>query len=207
MNAGFTIELTLCDATRIGVTQVETAGDQGAYSASAWTITGCKYVAHLIDLDRGFYDRLRAVMESSAGVLQLAGQTYRHYVGDMPAGAGPHTITLPARVKSVKSIFGSFIDSGQMGNASNYDTSVFQSAFLDSYRFEIGSVRYPQTDVDANSEENFFLPTQSVMTLRRSNVLLLSRELIPLIAHYRLTLSHREQVRRVETQLVVISMS
>tara|TARA_R110000803_G_scaffold11657_2_gene34696 strand:+ start:11432 stop:12946 length:1515 start_codon:yes stop_codon:yes gene_type:complete len=155
MNAGFTIELTLCDANRIGTTQVETAADQGAYSASAWSISGCKYVAHLIDLDRGFYDRLRAVMESSAGVLQLAGQTYRHYVGDMPAGAGPHTITLPARVKSVKSIFGSFIDSGQMGSANNFDTSVFQSAFLDSYRFEIGSVRYPQTDVDANSEENF----------------------------------------------------
>lgn len=154
MNAGFTIELTLCDASRIGTSQTETAGNQGAQGTPAWTISGVKYVAHLIDLDRSFYDRLRAVMESAGGVLQLAGQTYRHFVGSMPANAGPHTITLPARVKSVKSIFGTFIDSTQMGNNANFDTSVFQNAKLTSYRFEIGSVRYPQTDVDAGSVEN-----------------------------------------------------
>jgi hypothetical protein len=154
MNAGFTIELTLCDANRIGLTQTETAGNQGAKVDSAWTISGCKYVAHLIDLDRNFYDRLRAVMESAGGVLQLAGQTYRHFVGSMPAGAGPHTITIPARVKSVKSIFGTFIDSTLMGANSTFDTSVFQCANLSSYRFEIGSVRYPQTDVSANTVEN-----------------------------------------------------
>ena len=117
-------------------------------------MTNVKYVAHLIDLDRSFYDRLRAVMESAGGVLQLAGQTYRHFVGSMPAGAGPHTVTLPARVKSVKSIFGTFIDSTQMGALLNFDTSVFQNANLESYRFEIGSVRYPQTDVSANTVEN-----------------------------------------------------
>ena len=155
MNAGFTIELTLCDANRIGVTQTEVADTiQGDLIASVWTMTNVKYVAHLIDLDRSFYDRLRAVMESAGGVLQLAGQTYRHFVGSMPAGAGPHTVTLPARVKSVKSIFGTFIDSTQMGALLNFDTSVFQNANLESYRFEIGSVRYPQTDVSANTVEN-----------------------------------------------------
>ena len=154
MNAGFTIELTLCDPNRIGVTQREGVGDAGAFLDSAWTITGTKYVAHLIDLDRSFYDRLRAVMEGSGGVLQLAGQTYRHFVGDLPSNAGPHTITLPARVKSVKSIFGTFIDSTQMGNVANFDTSVFQRARLSRFRFEIGSVRYPQTDVVANTTEN-----------------------------------------------------
>lgn len=156
MNAGFTIELTLCDANRIGVTQVEAANTaQGAFDDSEWTISSVKYVAHLIDLDRSFYDRLRAVMESSAGVLQLAGQTYRHYVGSLPIGEGPHTVTIPARVKSVKSIFGTFIDSTQMGSSANFDTSVFQNGDLSSFRFEIGSVRYPQTDISANTEENF----------------------------------------------------
>ena len=116
MNAGFTIELHICDANRIGITQVEAADTiQGAFVASKWTLSNVKYVAHLIDLDRSFYDRLRAVMESSAGVLQLAGQTYRHYVGSIPVGQGPHTVTIPARVKSVKSIFGTFIDSTQVG--------------------------------------------------------------------------------------------
>ena len=155
MNAGFTIELTLCDANRIGITQVETAGAAaGAFGASAWTISGVKYVAHLIDMERDFYDRLRLVMDDAGGTLQLAGQTYRHYTGNLPAGTGPHTITLPARVKSVKSIFGTFIDSTQMGSADNFDTSVFQTGALSRYRFEIGSVRYPQTDVSADTSEN-----------------------------------------------------
>ena len=155
MNAGFTIELTLCDANRIGVTQVETAAaTPAAPVASVWEVSNVKYVAHLIDMERDFYDRLRLVMDDAGGTLQLAGQTYRHYTGNLPAGVGPHTVTLPARVKSVKSIFGTFIDSTQMGSVNNYDTSVFQSAFLDTYRFEIGSVRYPQTDVKCSTTEN-----------------------------------------------------
>jgi len=149
MNAGFTIELTLCDTLRIGVVQTETGGaNQGAFNAApAWNISGVKYVAHLIDLDRSFYDRLRMVMESSGGVLQLAGQSYRHFSGNLNAGETETTITLPARVKSVKSIFGTFLPTANSGVFNKYDTSVFNSVGLTSFRFEIGSVRYPQTDV------------------------------------------------------------
>jgi len=155
MNAGFTIEVTLADANRIGVGVVQAAGANiGADVTPTWRITGLKYVAHLIDLDRSFYDSLRSVMESSGGVLQLAGQTYRHFVGDLPAAGSEYTITLPARVKSVKSIFGTFIDSTQVGQVDTYDTSVFQNGGLTRFRFEIGSVRYPQTDVNATTTEN-----------------------------------------------------
>jgi hypothetical protein len=149
MNAGFTIELTLCDANRIGISMVETNGAlaEDPYEDSVWSISGCKYVAHLIDLDRMFYDRLRMVMESSGGVLQLAGQSYRHFSGLLPSGGGQSTITLPARVKSVKSIFGTFINNSQVGTKDHYDTSVFHSSNITSFRFEIGSVRYPQTDI------------------------------------------------------------
>tara|TARA_R100000664_G_scaffold24452_2_gene34240 strand:- start:93 stop:1649 length:1557 start_codon:yes stop_codon:yes gene_type:complete len=156
MNAGFTLELTLSDANRIGCCALQAAGGNQDVGNDVinWRVVNCKYVAHLIDLDRSFYDTLRSVMESSGGVLQLAGQTYRHFVGTMPAAAGTNTITLPARVKSVKSIFGTFIQEDQMGGAAVYDTSVFQRAGLSRYRFEIGSVRYPQTDVVANSQEN-----------------------------------------------------
>ena len=155
MNAGFTLELTLANANRIGVGVVQQAGaDIGADDNPTWSVTGLKYVAHLIDLDRSFYDSLRSVMESSGGVLQLAGQTYRHFVGDLAAAAGVQTITIPARVKSVKSIFGTFIDSAQVGVVNTYDTSVFQNANISTYRFEIGSVRYPQTDVNTLTTEN-----------------------------------------------------
>jgi hypothetical protein len=155
MNAGFTIELTLCDANRIGITQTETAAAAaGAKVDSLWTISNVRYVAHLIDLDRSFYDRLRMVMDDAGGVLQLAGQTYRHFSGLFEGGnATQNTIALPARVKSVKSIFGTFIRSDQMGVAANYDTCVFQRAGITSFRFEIGSVRYPQTDVSCNGND------------------------------------------------------
>lgn len=151
MNAGFTIELTLCSANRMGLSMVEGVGALAAPVDATWDVSNVKYVAHLIDLDRSFYDQLRSVMESSTGVLQLAGQTYRHFVGQMPVGTGPHTLTLPARVKSVKSIFGTFMDNTQFGSNANFDTSVFQNANLTNYRFEIGSVRYPQTQVQCSA--------------------------------------------------------
>jgi hypothetical protein len=154
MNAGFTIELTLCDANRIGLTQTEIAGQvQGAQVDSVWSVSNVRYIAHLIDMDRSFYDRLRMVMDGAGGVLQLAGQTYRHYSGLMDLAGSQYTISLPARVKSVKSIFGTFIQSAQVGVNTNYDTSVFQRANITSFRFEIGSVRYPQTDVSCNGKD------------------------------------------------------
>ena len=152
MNAGFTIELTLCDNNRIGLTQTESAATtNNVFLDSLWSITGVRYVAHLIDLDRSFYDRLRMVMESSGGVLQLAGQSYRHFTGNLNANSTTDTITLPARVKSVKSIFGTFINNAQVGTTNCYDTSVFQNGGITNFRFEIGSVRYPQTEVDCGS--------------------------------------------------------
>jgi len=147
MNAGFTLELTLCDANRIGITNTETAAATPTDVDSVWTVQNIRYVAHLIDLDRSFYDRLRMVMDDAGGVLQLAGQTYRHFSGILGTAASSYTVALPARVKSVKSIFGTFLRSDQVGVNTGYDTSVFQRGNLTSFRFEIGSVRYPQTDV------------------------------------------------------------
>ena len=148
MNAGFTLDIELVSDEKVGTATNEAAAGNAALAAATYKVSDVKYVAHLIVLDRGFYDRLRAVMEGSGGVLQLAGQTYRHYVGQIPNNVGPHTITLPARVKSVKSIFATFHDNGTYGTqAGGYSQSVFQNALLSQFRFEIGSVRYPQNDV------------------------------------------------------------
>ena len=153
MNAGFTIEIHLAAANKIGmsVTQIAGAKHADALVDSLWKLSNVKYNAQLIDLDASFYGKLRGVMDASGGVLQLAGQTYRHYAGQLGTAASEYSITLPARVKSIKSIFGAFIDSTQVNSKSNYGTSVFQNARLSQFRFEIGSVRYPQTDVKMNS--------------------------------------------------------
>ena len=154
MNAGFTLEITLCDALRIGMSQIETAGARGALGAPVWSVQNIEYVAHLIDLDRSFYDRLRMVMEQSGGVLQMAGQTYRHFSAQTPANDSQQTISIPARVKSVKSIFATFIIAAQRGVQTSYDTSVFQRCNVSSFRFEIGSVRYPARDVITGPESD-----------------------------------------------------
>lgn len=155
MNAGFTIELHLAPATDVGIGNTQQAGHAaGAAATPTWSVSNCKYVAHLIDLDREFYGKLRSVMEQSDGVLQLAGQTYRHYSGQLPAGASEYTLSLPARVKSIKSIFATFIDSVQRNAGTNYSVGVGHQPRLSSYRFEIGSVRYPQTDIKVNLENN-----------------------------------------------------
>ena len=154
MNAGFTIDIEIVAAQKLGMWTTEAAAGNAAAAAAVrqlWTVSNVKYVAHLIDLDRSFYDKLRSVMESSGGVLQMAGQTYRHYVGQLEANVGPHTITLPARVKSVKSIFATFHTNAEYGvHAGGYSQSVFQNANMESFRFEIGSVRYPQNDINCN---------------------------------------------------------
>ena len=151
MNAGFTIDIEIVSNAKIGTytTEGAAAGVIAVANTGTYTVSNVKYVAHLIDLDRSFYDKLRSVMEGSGGVLQMAGQTYRHYVGQLPIGVGPHTITLPARVKSVKSIFATFHRNSHYGvDAGGYSQSVFQNANMDNFRFEIGSVRYPQNDIN-----------------------------------------------------------
>ena len=148
MNAGFTIEIHLAPANAVGINQVQTAAAAGAYGSPVWSVKNCKYVANLIDLDREFYGKLRGVMEAGGGVLQLAGQTYRHYSGQVAAGGSEYSLSLPARVKSIKSIFAVPIDSTHRLGRDNYSVSVGQTANISSWRFEIGSVRYPQTDIN-----------------------------------------------------------
>ena len=160
MNAGFTIELHLAPVNAVGLTQSIATGISGVSAGvpaaahangglidNVWSIKNVKYVANLIDLDREFYGRLRSVMEESGGVLQLAGQTYRHYSAVVPLRAGEGTVSLPARVKSIKSIFATFITATHRNSNASYNTSVYHNAGLSAFRFEIGSVRYPQTDI------------------------------------------------------------
>jgi hypothetical protein len=153
LNAGFTIELTLCDANRIGITQTETAGTQGALSDSAWTVSGVKYVAHLIDMERDFYDRLRLVMDDAGGTLQLAGQTYRHYTGNLPAGEGTTYDHTYQHELSLLSLFSGLLLIPLRWVQLIHATTLLYSSQrnISKYRFEIGSVRYPQTDVAAGS--------------------------------------------------------
>ena len=125
------------------------AGSGGTYSMS-----NVRYIANLIEVGGDVAQQLRMVQEVSGGVLTLAGQTYRHFVGQASSGGGDKVINVPARVKSMKSLF--FASQGLDGsNVSADSPTTFDIEYggnigLSEYQLKIGSVVYPPTPVRCN---------------------------------------------------------
>ena len=133
MNAGITLEFELAPSNDCMVT---TDGAGAAYE-----ISQVRYVAHLIDLERSFYDRLRMVQQNSGGVLQIAGQSWRGFRATQTAGTS-QSLNCPARVRSIKSFFWKY---GRSGNGATFNLSGGGSNTLQTYQLSIGATRYPPT--------------------------------------------------------------
>ena len=148
MNAGITLELELDVANSVGVSLSETRANQAAAFVDAdWLVKDVRYVAHLIDLQRDFYDKMRMVMEGSGGVLQLAGSTFRHYQSSVDAASQSDVVNIPSRVKSIKSVFFTQQLNTQKASNSHFGVSESIPNNLSEYQFRIGSVVYPSTSV------------------------------------------------------------
>ena len=155
MNAGLTLEIELDVQNTAGcfrgadnnpgVGQNPVAGGDG----DVWTISDVRYVAHLIDLQRDFYDKMRMVMEGSGGVLQLAGTTYRHYQGSTAGADTSATINIPSRVKSIKSVLFTQADQNAKTSATGFGVSNSYPNGLTEFQFRVGSVLYPASSVKA----------------------------------------------------------
>ena len=142
MNAGITIELTLQRPNLIGITDVA-----GAVGVTDYEISDCRYCAHLVDMDRNFYDALRGEM-ALTGSLAIHGQTWRHFNSQISEGAGgSQSLNIPARMKSIKSIFSTFRGSTLTSAEGSYSTSVFQRCAINGWQYRIGSVYYPQAQI------------------------------------------------------------
>jgi len=151
MNAGITLELELDVAGTAGLQDANGATTEGVGDeVPDWEIRDVRYVAHLIDLQRDFYDRMRMVMEGSGGVLQLAGTTFRHYSTHQVASADADiTVNIPARIKSIKSVFFTMTPSLAKTGFNQYFTDSLSNG-IDEYQFRVGSVVYPPTSVKTN---------------------------------------------------------
>jgi len=155
MNAGLTIEITLAPATEIGVwtatTDVATGLTTGDYELS-----NVSYVAHLVDMDRSFYDALRGEMALS-GSVAIHGQTWKHYGATINANDTSPVINIPARAKSIKSIFSTFRDAttstNEAANNLEFSTGVLQRQNISSWQYKVGSVAYPQASVAVSNTE------------------------------------------------------
>lgn len=143
MNAGITLEFELAPSVDCMVTN--------AAGASDYKITNVRYVAHLIDLERSFYDRLRMVQQNSGGVLQIAGQSWRGFRATQTAGATTQTLNCPARVRSIKSFFWKY---SRAGNVATYNLSGGSNNDLTSFQLSIGATRYPPTANEVSALTN-----------------------------------------------------
>lgn len=145
-----TIEIELADANDIG-----TYG--GALAAPTYTIDDVRYIAQLVEVGPEVDQQLRMVQEVSGGKLVLNGVDYTHFSGQVAAQAtGITTINVPARRKSLKSLF--FVGASQSFTASGgandharvYNLSFGGNMTLQDYQIKIGSVVYPPTPVQCN---------------------------------------------------------
>lgn len=146
MNAGITIEIELASALECMV------GVGGAGNVD-YSISECRYVGHTIDLQRDFYDRLRMVQQNSGGVLQIVGQSFRSFRGNLTATAGEQTVNCPARVRSIKSFFFHSKSTGG-ANVAAFDVSKAGTIGISEYQLSIGATRYPPTSNKFNAASN-----------------------------------------------------
>ena len=155
MNAGLTIELTLAPACEIGC-WTTTADPTTGLTSGNYSLTNVAYVAHLVDMDRSFYDALRGEM-SLSGSVAIHGQTWKHYGSSIAANEQSPVINIPARAKSIKSIFSTFRESATSANTAQstqkFSTGVFQRQQIQSWQYKVGSVAYPQASVAVSATQ------------------------------------------------------
>ena len=137
MSAPLTIEMELAPRIQAGTSSTDNTG--------TYTMSNVRYIANLVEVGLDVAQQLRMVQEMSGGVLTLAGQTYKHFSGTATGGA-ESVINIPARVKSMKSIF--FYSKGTNADAiGTYDLGSGGTMGLQEFQLKIGSVVYPPTPV------------------------------------------------------------
>lgn len=161
MSAPLTIEIELAPSVQPVCWNTDNTGD--------YDISNVRYIANLIEVGQDVAGQLRMVQEMSGGVLTLAGQSYRHFTGTLSNGAGEQVINVPARVKSMKSMF--FVSSGANPDLySTYDVSYGGNISLDNYQLKIGSVVYPPTPIQCKFGDGD--PDKSGVSFKRSEPLM-----------------------------------
>ena len=149
LNAPITIELTFETKDRAGTGKKST--DLGAGNLD---ISALRYVAHTIDLERSFYDRLRGMQQSSGGVIQISGTSFRNYSTNL-LDTDTQSLAIPARLRSIKSIFWKCVGPN---SKDVYGLSAGGHANLKSYQVKIGGNMYPPTPINVGVKFNKIEP-------------------------------------------------
>ena len=139
-----TIEIQLAPALDVGI--------YAAGIAAGYTIKNVRYIAQLVEVGPEVDANLRMVQELSGGRLVMNGVDYTHFAGNIQANAqGNTSINVPARRKSLKSLFFVGASKAYAGGAAHHlvhNLSFGGNFGMNDYQLKIGSVVYPPTPVD-----------------------------------------------------------
>ena len=143
-----TIEIELAPLLDVGIFGAAPAGN------NRYVIDDVRYLAQLVEVGPEVDQQIRMVQDVSGGRLVLNGVDYTHFAGTIPANAlGAQVINVPARRKSMKSLF--FVGASQSyaGGAAHHlvaNLSFGGNFNAKSFQMKIGSVMHPATPIDAN---------------------------------------------------------
>jgi len=136
---------------------IATDADMGCWTANpgigVMAILRASYVASLVEVGRDVIDQFRGVQELMGGQLVISGQDWEHASGVVPAAtAGQIAVRMPARKRSIKSMFWTASDSNYAGgtgidSSEAYNLSFCGNANVDSWQIKVGAYTYPPTPI------------------------------------------------------------
>ena len=173
-SAPLTIEIELAPPLDVGARDV-IAGNADALTD--YTVENIRYIASLVETSPDVDAQVRMVQEMSGGNIVLNSTDYTHFNGNIAANAtGQQAINVPARRKSMKSIFfvgasSTYAAGGAGGDTQsvNYNQSFGGNFNMVDYHVKIGSLQYPATPVrcDFHLANAPFLRGEAMMELSK----------------------------------------
>ena len=154
-NLGLDIYLHLEDAVNVGAFRTHLGITE---TKPKYEISNVRFHAHLVDVDRSFYDRMRMAMQAAGGVLQMSGTTYKHYMDVKNRGNPTHTLQISTRLKSLNALIVRPQRQELNNRNQHFCVSVGEGCFMNKYSFRVGSIQYPQSGVtvsDTNPGEAY----------------------------------------------------
>lgn len=151
MGQGFTIQLELAPGVETGCAIA--SGESLAYS-----IENVRYVGHIVEMQRDFYDMLRNMQMQSGGSLMIGSSTYRHFSHSFkPTAGSTENINISARVRSLENLLFVGNETANLTKSEQYKTHVGSNLGFEgggSFNVFIGSVRYPSNTISVNPVSN-----------------------------------------------------
>ncbi len=156
MNNGLDIEIHLAPPKDVLVCGPATN------STPEYTIGNIRYVAHLIDLQRDFYDMLRMTQQQSGGVIQIAGTSYRNFTSNYDKVVPTQsTHNIPVRARSIKSVL--FKCAPRTISQENFGLSSASHGDIQELQIKVGATLYPPTSIKVNRNSNTAEPYFELM--------------------------------------------